>query len=163
MAHIKTCVAMFMPARGFFDAIRRATDFSLKPRSTSGRGSGTRKFEGVADWRDPEPSCCTFSFSRKRSGIVRTRLQKRSVSRSLGLLGNAAGKGCHLLISGSQESTRLVGWYAIIGQRPPISQNSKEGSSSPAISSQVCQSISRLRTSPKALLLELSAVNKNGS
>jgi hypothetical protein len=162
-ASLKTCLAMITPARDFFDDIRRAPNASLKRRPPSGRGSRTRKFENIGDWCEPDPSCCTFPLSRKMGGMVRTRLRHRSVSRSLGFLGNAASEGCHLLILGSQESTRLVDKYAIVDQRPPIPQNSKEGSSSPAISSQTCRSISSPRTSLKALLLESSAITKNGS
>lgn len=44
--------------------------------------------------------------SVKGGGVVRTRLRYRSVSWSLGFLGKAASEGCHLLILGSQESTR---------------------------------------------------------
>ena len=67
-ASLKTCVAMIMPGRDFFDDIRRAPDVSLKPQPTSRRGSRTRKFEGILDWWELEPSCCTFPFLVKRVG-----------------------------------------------------------------------------------------------
>jgi len=47
-ASVKTCVAMTIPARDFFD-IRRAPDVSHKPQLTSGRGSRTRKFKRIPD------------------------------------------------------------------------------------------------------------------
>jgi len=68
-----------------------------------------------------------------------------------------------LLIFGRQESTQFGDQCAIVDQRSPISPNSNEDPTSPAMSSQTVQSISRLGTSLRALLLESSVITENGS
>jgi hypothetical protein len=60
---LKTCMAMVMPARGFFGDIRCAPDVNLKPQPTSGRGSRTRKYEESRTGGSPSPRVVLSPFS----------------------------------------------------------------------------------------------------
>ena len=72
-ASLKACVAMNMPARDFFDDIRRAPDVTLEPHPTTVQGSQSHKFEGIPDWWETEDLVLYFPLPCKAAEMVRTR------------------------------------------------------------------------------------------